>query len=197
MGTPPLTTLNSYDSVLAYTNNVPSNPVALGDTLANYVDAGGHLVLATYSYSNPWAVDGRITTSGYAPLTNVGVNGDVSGDLNILIPGDPIFNGIDPNAVIYFHNGNFAHPGLDVGATLLATDGAGINLIALNSNQNVVGFNLFPGSGNNQEFYNLLGNALLPRQDQQVIPEPTSLAVFGLATVAGGFYLRRRKRAVA
>jgi hypothetical protein len=51
---------------------------------------------------------------------------------------------------------------LAAGATLLATDGGGINMIARSSN-GIVGLNLFPGFGaafNNAEFYRLISNAL-------------------------------------
>ena len=71
--------LEGFDRVLAYDNNTPANPTGLGNVLADYVDAGGRLVLSTYGFSSPWAVSGRITTAGYAPLRNLGVNGDVSG----------------------------------------------------------------------------------------------------------------------
>ncbi len=110
--TPTLAQLAEYETILAYTNFVPADAIALGDTLADYVDAGGHLAMATYAYSNPWDIEGRITTTGYAPLTNVAVNGTVSGNLVATLPGDPIFAGIDVNAVSYFNNLNFAHPGL-------------------------------------------------------------------------------------
>ena len=162
-GTPSLATLSSYDSVLTYSNYTPLNAVALGNVLADYVDIGGRISISTYLFSTPWEIKGRIMTSGYSPLTNLGINGDVSGMLVATTP-DPVFEDIDLPDVNYFHNSNFAHPGVDAGATLLATDGSGINMIAVNNNRRVFGFNLFPGTniaGNNAEFYNLLANSLV------------------------------------
>lgn len=48
-GTPTLAQLTPYDAVLVYTNNPPADPVAAGNVLADYVDAGGGVVLATYA----------------------------------------------------------------------------------------------------------------------------------------------------
>jgi hypothetical protein len=160
--TPSLATLVPYDAVLAYTNFYPDNAMLLGDVLADYVDAGGRVSISTYSFSTPWEMKGRIMASGYSPLTNLGTNGNVSGNLMATIP-DPIFDGIDLSSVSYFRNTNFAHPGIDAGATLLATDGNAINMIAVNNGRTVVGLNLFPGTdpgGNNTEFYKLLANSL-------------------------------------
>jgi hypothetical protein len=170
--TPTLGQLNSYDVVFAYTDFAPSDPVALGNVLADYVDAGGALVLATYAYSDPFGTDdysvkGRIMTPGYAPLVNLGEGfvGDVSGSLVAVVPADPIFSGVDLPSLAYFHNPNFAHPGLDLGAELLATDGAGINMIARNAAGSIIGMNLFLAGGgflgNNTELYELLNNSLL------------------------------------
>jgi len=98
---------------------------------------------------------------GYSPLTDLGSNGDVSGNLIDIIPADPIFNGVNLGTLTYFHNSNFAYPGLDTGAILIADDGAGHNMIARNANGNVVGMNFFPGDdgGNNAELYALFTNA--------------------------------------
>ncbi len=160
--TPTLSTLEAFDTALVFTNYAPYSATGLGNVLADYVDSGGHVVLATYGFSSPWNIAGRIMTPGYSPLTNRGINTDVSGSLVATVPGDPIFTGIDLGAVWYWHNWNFADPGVDAGATLLATDGAGHNMIARNAVGSVVGMNFFPESGaNNQELYNLIGNALV------------------------------------
>ena len=161
--TPSLSTLQAYDTVLVYTNYRPSSQIGLGNVLADYVDAGGHVVLCTYSFSNNWDIEGRIMTSGYSPLVNLGINGDVSGNLVPTVPGDPIFDGINVGAIQYFHNYNFAHPGVDGGATLLATDGAGHNMIARNAAGDVIGVNLVSAvwGSSNQELFNLIGNALV------------------------------------
>src|SRR5262249_22039984 len=53
-GTPTLAQLQQYDAVLNFTNYPPTNPSALGNVLADYVDGGGGLVLATFSFSSPW-----------------------------------------------------------------------------------------------------------------------------------------------
>ena len=191
-GTPELGLLLGYDAVLAYTNFTPLDPTGLGNVLAGYVDGGGHVVVATYGMSDPWAIQGAIMSPGYNPLVNNGVNGSVSGSVNAVVPGDPVFsfpNPINVGAITYFNNNNFAHPGLDGGALLLADDGGGIPLFAINAAGNVGGLNMFPGTspdGNNAEFYNFLENALV-----RVIPAPGALALLGLGGLIG---VRRRRR---
>jgi hypothetical protein len=122
-GTPALGLLLSHDTILAFSDQTPSNPSGLGDVLADAVDAGKPVTVATYAFSTPWAIAGRIATAPYAPLVNASVNGNVSGNLVAIVPTDPIFAGVNLGSVVYFHNGNFAHPSLAPGAVLLANDG--------------------------------------------------------------------------
>jgi len=162
-GTPTVDFLLQHDVVLNYTNFVPNNRTLLGDRLADYVDGGGQLVICTYSFSNPWSVLGRITTTGYSPLVNTGQNG-TPGLLNVTAPDDPIFEGINVGAITFFRNSNFARPALDAGATLLAQDTSGRPMMARNADGTVTGLNLFPQGGNfggnNAEFYRLIANTL-------------------------------------
>ncbi|MGD9616625.1 MAG: PEP-CTERM sorting domain-containing protein [Alphaproteobacteria bacterium] len=201
-GTPTLAQLQGYDAVLAYTNSEPADPAGLGDVLKDYVDGGGGLVMKTYAFSNPWAIGGGITGTGYAPLVNVGVNGDVSGNI-VQTAASPIFDGVNLAALTYYHNSNSAHPALDATATLLADDGgAGIPLIAINAAGNIIGNNMFPGNccgGNNDEFYRLLANELLVVAGESItpVPEPGSLALLGASFVGWTILRRRRDRTAA
>jgi hypothetical protein len=194
LSTPTLSSISGYGSILAETNLIPSDATGLGNVLASYYSLGGkHLTVATYAFSNPWAIGGTLATGGYSALTNLGINGDVSGILVATVPNDPIFAGIDLNTLTYFHNLNFAHPGLASGATLLATDGSGVDMIA-RSSLGVIDFNLYPGatdvSGNNAEFYDLLANTL----GGTSTPEPGTLVMFGSGMVGLAGLLRRKLR---
>ena len=148
--------------MLVFTNNSPASPALLGDRLADYVDFGGRLAIATYAYSDPLAIAGRVTTPGYAPLVNSGVKGSVGPTLIPTVPDDPIFNGINVGGVSYFKNSFFAHADLDAGATLLAKDASDVNMIARNAAGNAYGLNLHPAkhASNNAEFYRLLARIL-------------------------------------
>lgn len=202
-GTPTLQDLSTYNTVIAYTNQSPNDPAGLGDVLADYVDAGGCVVFSTYSMSNPWAITGRITNTGYSPLTNLGTNGSVSGDLVALVPSDPIFDGVDLNTLSYFNNSNFAYSGLDSGATLIADDGAQHNMIARNASGNVVGMNLFPDDDgdNNADLYTLFVNAAanctgvvrVPQQTTAIpVNSPYALALLALLLGVLGLVTTRR-----
>jgi len=162
--TPSLANLTPYDSVLVFTNFSPSNPSALGNTLADYVDGGGGVVLATYAMSQPWAVSGRIVTDGYSPLE---VTSNLTTPTGNIVPTDPsnaVFDNIDFSQINqqFFRNGNYANAPVDVGAHVLATDGAGHNMMAINGNESVVAINMFPAfeSSTEQEIWHLYANSL-------------------------------------
>jgi VCBS repeat-containing protein len=64
-GSESLATLQGYDAVLAYTNGY-GQFFDFGNTLASYVDGGGHLVAATFAYQGqPGGTEwGRLETEG-------------------------------------------------------------------------------------------------------------------------------------
>lgn len=66
--TPSLADLQRYDSVMVWANYPFGDPVAMGDVLADYVDAGGAVVLNSV-WNSRFDVAGRIVSDGYAPLT--------------------------------------------------------------------------------------------------------------------------------
>jgi hypothetical protein len=204
--TPTLATLLAYDAILAFTNVPPASPSGLGDVLADAVDAGRFVTIGTYGMSLPWAITGRIQTAGYNPLV-IATNGAVSGSVTAVVPADPIFAGVSLAAVTYFNNDNFAHATLAPGATLLATDGAGINMIARSASGRVMGMNFYPAGGdyggNNAEFYKLVANVAAnsasgtPPAPPQEVPTLSEWALMAMALfVAGiaGFSLRRQTR---
>ena len=189
---PALATLSGYDAVLAYSNRQLWDKTGLGNVLAKYYDLGGkHLTLATYAFSGGNVqIGGSMVSGDYVALT-FGGTGDVSGGLVATVPSDPIFANINLANVSYSHNANFAHPGLAAGATLLATDGSGVDMIARSAN-GVIDVNIFPGSAvtpgsADSATFDLLANTLTS-------PEPRlTILVFG-ALIAGVKRLQRTRR---
>jgi hypothetical protein len=77
--TPTLSQLSAYQAVLVFSDEVGfANPDALGDLLADYVDAGGGVVLAGRAFVPGFSLGGRFAAEGYSPLTvdGVGVGGE-------------------------------------------------------------------------------------------------------------------------
>lgn len=92
--TPTLAELQSYASVLVYTDAFQfENSVALGDNLADYVDGGGGVVTAVFAdSSNPFG--GRFNTDNYWAIPPVGgVIGSASLGA-VWSPTHPIFDGV-------------------------------------------------------------------------------------------------------
>lgn len=196
-GTPTLAALLAHDAILAITNSSPSDGVALGNVLAGAADNGRRVVVATYALSQPWWISGKMQTPGYSPLVNINTNGDVSGNLVAIVPSDPIFTGVNLSTLTYFHNSNFAHPALDAGATLLATDGAGVDMIARNANGRIYALNLFPeaGSGGNADLFRLVANSLAAGAASVVVPtlsEWSLMLLVASLAICGLVMLRRR-----
>ena len=70
--TPTLATLQQYAAVLVYSDCAFYDSAALGDVLADYIDGGGRVVLATFAFWNEpgeIGIYGRLLTGGYLPLT--------------------------------------------------------------------------------------------------------------------------------
>lgn len=158
-GAPPsLATLSDYGAVLVWSNFSFQQPDALGNVLADFVDQGGGVVLATYVFSQPWRIGGRITTAGYSPFTVSDVRFTTSGvlDLGNSNTNHPILQGVT-STQHYFTNSNYTNPALTPGSALIAVDTAGNRVVGVNSSNRVVGVSVFPGFG---DMGRLFANAL-------------------------------------
>ena len=71
-GTLRLACLQAYDMLLLRTDSAFQDPVAVGDVLADVIDSGGGLVIATFAFSrgvyNRWWVGGRLLDEEYSPF---------------------------------------------------------------------------------------------------------------------------------
>lgn len=149
---PTVSDLKAYDAVLVFSNDDFVYPVALGDVLADYVDSGGGVVIATFSFDsnvNDGGLQGRLATTGYLPFT-LGPNNIASGlSLVPLIPSHPLLDGVTA-----FNGGDnsYHHAGIDFisGSEQVADWSNGEPLIgALRQSGGgiVVGLNFYPPSG--------------------------------------------------
>lgn len=90
--TPTLEQLLPYDIVQAWSNYQYADANALGNVLADYVDAGGAVLLSQFSFTSYWAMGGRLM-SDYSPL-GVGYNYWSPVTLGTYDPGHPIMAGV-------------------------------------------------------------------------------------------------------
>ena len=72
--TPSLATLSAYDAVIMMSETLIANSGALGDVLADYVDAGGRVVqsVASFATGGGWELSGRFVTYDYGPFVHGG-----------------------------------------------------------------------------------------------------------------------------
>jgi hypothetical protein len=194
-----LATLQAYDAVLVWTANLPSS--GLGDTLADYVDAGGGVVLATF---DGWMeaqgyFPGRIHSPGYNPLTSPTTDAYQFSSLGAYDPLHPIMSGVSALTSSFYNRDYFA---VDADATLVASWSTGRPLAATNASGDVVNITLFPNvvthghaTGNYDELFR---NALAYAADPlavAAVPEAASIAIWGgLALTAGAIRWRREHR---
>src|SRR5205823_5749458 len=67
---PTLAQLKQYGSVLIYSNYRFTDPTAMGNILAEYIESGGGAVIATHSFSSDGisGLAGRVVDSAYLPF---------------------------------------------------------------------------------------------------------------------------------
>jgi hypothetical protein len=146
----PLANLLQYDCVLAWTDAPPPNPVAQGDRLKEYADAGGRVILTTYAYSppvSPWELQGGIMGTGYSPFVNSNTrlfSFPRSLNFGTALTGHEILSGVAD--FTYGGNSNYSQVTLDPGALLIGSDNFGVPLIGMSASDRVVGVNVYPGN---------------------------------------------------
>jgi len=159
VGTPPLATLLEYDAVITWSNASYDDAVTMGDVLADYVDAGGGVVVAVFANTSTNAarfLQGRwLTDPGYIAIPQNGgfVDGLAAGLGQVLVEDHPILEGVDA----FFNNAPVGSTGpfgawrpaelsLTDGSTLVAQWTTGETLIALAPNPSVVELGFHPVS---------------------------------------------------
>ena len=146
-GTPTLQQLLQYDALLCYTNSSPASNVAWGDVLADYVDAGGGVVVAVFANTTVTAgrnIGGR-WQSGYEVILDQG--GTTSGGSptlgNVPIPTHPAMNGVT-SLVGGTLSSRPTASALEVGAFVVAQWSDGKILVAQGANPRRIDLGLYP-----------------------------------------------------
>ncbi|MEW6198827.1 MAG: PEP-CTERM sorting domain-containing protein [Planctomycetota bacterium] len=192
--TPTLAELLAYDAVITWSNTNYFSGEALGNVLADYVDAGGGVVVAVYANSTTTAnryLAGRWITGGYEVIPSR--SGTTTGQQflgTILVPGHPIMQGVNT-----FDGGtSSARPttvDVTAGSTKIAQWTDGKTLVAVGANPHRVDLGMYPPSNAvSSGFWNQTtdGAILMANALTYSIPEPATLALLGL-----GLVLARRR----
>jgi hypothetical protein len=95
---PSLAQLCHYQSLLVFTDENFTDPVAMGNVLADYVDQGGGVLLQTFAFltnGNAYGIEGRISTNGYLPFTATAIDDPASLTLVKDLPQHPLLDGVN------------------------------------------------------------------------------------------------------
>lgn len=100
--TPTLGQLQAYDIVVPFSDTLWMNAAALGDVLANFLDAGGVVVALDFDWTSGYDITGLWQSSGYSPFTTS--TGFLFSDVSlgtIQRPGHPLLAGVEELNVYY------------------------------------------------------------------------------------------------
>lgn len=170
--TPTAEQLNAFDTVLVWSSYQLQNSVALGDRLADYVDAGHHVVLADFVWYVPDSqatLKGRIAGGAYNPFAYVST-AYTNATLGAFDVTNPIMEGISSLGSSHRMQLNVAP-----NAQLVASWSDGKPLVAISENGKVVGINMYPGEYTHSDITGDYG--LLFANAVRYIP-PTSLRAY-------------------
>lgn len=168
-GTPTLAQLQNYGAILTYTDSSYANATAMGDVAADYVDSGGGVVQATFSWHSSIPLAGRWQSGGYSPLTYGSQAQGVTLTLGTVHdPSHPVMDNVSTfngGSSSYHNDVNYA-----TGSVAIADWSNGRPLAAEmpGFSANIIGLNFYPPSSvARSDFWDtntdgewLLGNAL-------------------------------------
>jgi hypothetical protein len=139
-GTPTLQQLQEYDCAVVWSNYVFDDPVAMGNVLADYLDAGGGVVLHMFCFRDSWYLGGRIMAD-YSPFNTGTVTDDrVLGSYDA---GHPIMWNVDALYDTFTANVTLAHS-----PVVVASYSDGTPMVAYNPTNNLVALNTYVGDYN-------------------------------------------------
>ena len=155
-GTPTLEDLSDYNAVLVWSNYSFLSATALGDVLADYVDSGGGVVLATFVWygATSWDLEGRLVDDGYSPFVWAGSSLYSTANLGWYDSTNPVMAGVTSISGYYRD-----YVSLATGATLIAQWDDGNLFVA--EKGSVVGVTLYPGYSWSGDVTRLFHNALV------------------------------------
>lgn len=140
--TPTLTQLQAYDAVLLFSDAAWAQPTALGDALSAYLDGGGGVVVASFTFG-----EGNQPTGAFLPLLPILPSSAIPVP-DVLVPVDPsspLMAGV--TSVDVLGSSYLADAPLAAGAHLVASftgGGAAVAEWSIDGLGTVVGVNLFP-----------------------------------------------------
>ena len=200
---PSLAQLQAYHSVLVYSGSLLPNSLALGNTLADYVDGGGGVVLAAFANVQTNELNGRFATSDYWGIEPGTQTQFVRLHLGTIHnPSSPLLAGVTS-----FDGGSSSFHGLgsvQVSSTVVADWSNGSPLVVTRTigSSRRVDLNFYPVSSDqrsdlwlsNTDGARLMANSLIFAG----VPEPSTLALaaFGFVGLAAWAWRRKQSRAV-
>lgn len=146
---PTLADLSRYRAVLVFSDTSFNDDVAMGNVLADYVDQGGGITIATFAYHDVGSlgIKGRLKTGGYLPFSTASQASP--GGLTLVkdLPSHPLLFDVTSfdGGTSSYHNSPIA---ITNGATLVASWSNGQPLVGAKQagHGRVVGLNFFPPS---------------------------------------------------
>jgi hypothetical protein len=96
---------HGYRAIMAFTDAPPADPVALGDSLARFIQLGGGVVEATFSDASGWQITGN-WRSQYAPFTVQSAAFSAGSMGTVHQPLHPVMSGVSALSVSNYRSGN-------------------------------------------------------------------------------------------
>ena len=140
--TPSPAELQAHDAVLFWSDAPWDDAAALGDTLADYVDAGGAVVLAAPALLVGGGPAGRFAAGAYSPVAEA-ASGPVAGDVD-LAASDAAHPALSGLVDVRFPDVAQGNPTLAPSGESVAVDSAGNLVLASVCDRSVLALNLHP-----------------------------------------------------